>query len=63
MQKLRVAQQRLKALLFSHAEVMQLFFFLKGGGGGFLRFLLPLTISLFGAMTQPKRRDAYITEP
>lgn len=24
---------------------------------------LPLTVSLFGAMTRPKHRDAYITEP
>lgn len=30
---------------------------------GLSKVSLPHTISLFGAMTQPKHRDAYITEP
>lgn len=61
MQKLRVGLYWLWHLkVFSHTEVMQFFFPLKKG---LSKVSFPLTISLFGAMTQPKHRDAYITEP
>lgn len=53
------AHQSFFFLFLSHSEVMQLFSFKRR----LSKVSLPLTISPFGAMTQPKHRDAYITEP
>lgn len=60
MLKLRVARHRLKALFFFSLWSDAVVFLLKRG---LSKVSLPLTISQFGAMTQSKHRDAYITEP